>query len=141
MPDRINVALEPLTVRPRVPVPLLIGPLKVPPPVTVRVWVLSCASVTMPAPLSAPMDSLCLTSKVAPRSTVTLSVSAMALPPVTASVPATTWVRPVFVLVPDSVSVRLGPLTVNARAPLPLDRLPLKLPPPVTDKAAARRCR
>ena len=62
------------------------------------------------------MVSAAPSSSVAPESTVTAPVSAMALPPETASVPALTVVAPVRVLVPDRVRV---PLPDLVRAPVP----------------------
>ena len=81
----------PVLVRP--PVPPIAPEKVVAPPdrLTVRVWP---PSVTEPAPLSEPIVSAAPSSSVAPELTVTAPVSAMALPPETASVPVLTVVTP-----------------------------------------------
>ncbi len=74
-------------------------------------------SVTVPAPVSAPMVSVVpFRSRVAPASTCTVTASAMALPPASFRVPALTVTVPLKVLVPDSVN---SPVPALVRAPVP----------------------
>ena len=83
------------------------------------VKVAEVVAVSALAPLSVPdrakvlMVSAVLTDRVAPEATLTAAVSASALPPESARVPAETVVAPVKVLVPESVVVPV-PLCVKA---------------------------
>ncbi len=84
----------PVPVLARLPLPL-IEPAKVVlrlAPPTVRVLLPSC---TAPAPASAARVSFDDSDRLAPLFTVTLETSAMALPPLSASVPPATMVSPV----------------------------------------------